>query len=126
MRKYCFPLCVIFPLAMGSAQATVTGAFNSGTDNNGALLIYTGGPGTLDTHYTLTGPSGTPAVVVNPNTYPAGNGTWMPGAASLVSLWIGPLADFNPNGSYPFIGSFQYRLVLNAAAGDSVSGRWAS
>ena len=128
MKKPIVLFWTLLLLLISTAHATVTGAFNTGVDNSGALLPYTASPGTLDPHYVLAigSPSGTPAVVINPSTFPAGNGTWLTDASSPASQWIGPLADFDSNGFYAFSGVFDYLLTVNAASTDTLSGRWAS
>ena len=113
---------VLLLLLVPTAHATVIGLFNTGVDNVGGLL----GSGVADPHYTLTGPSNTPAVVVNPTTYPAGNGTWLTDASSPASQWIGPIENFDPSGFYPVMGIFNYVLAVTAAGGETVTGRWAS
>lgn len=125
MKKPLALLWALLLLLAPTAHAIVIGAFNTGVNDTGALLPYTVA-GTPDAHYVLTGPSGTPDVVVNPATFPAGNGTWLTDASSPASQWIGPLADFDSSGSYGFSGLFHYVLGVTAATGDTLSGRWAS
>jgi len=64
------------------------------------------------------------AQVVNPATYPAGNGTWLKDSSSPASQWIGPIQNFDPSGSYGFSGLFDYSLNVMALGGETVSGRW--
>ena len=118
-----------------TANAAVVGLFNTGVNLNGVgLLTY---PNT-DSHYGLTIPStccapdGTPTspVVVNSGVgiYPANNGTWVSDASSLASQWVGPVPNFNSNGSAPsnLNGLFTYSLAVTAGGGETVTGRWTS
>lgn len=133
MNKIFVVLGVASLLLVSTARAAVIGAYNTGLDNAGALLLYAPAPGTPDPHYTLTGPPGiNPTaidVLVNPSpsVFPAGSppGPWL--APNGISQWIGPLADFDQSGAYPFLGGvYDYVLSVTANAGDTLKGRWAS
>ena len=124
MKKTLARIGVMATIFVPSAHAIVTGAYSTGTNDSGGLLSYSAGAGTKDTHYALTWLSGVGAVVVNPNSYPAGNGVWLPDSTSTASQWIGPVAD-----QYGFeaMGEYIYRLSVNvSAAADVLTGRWAS
>jgi hypothetical protein len=122
--KKLFLILGILAASALSTNAAVVGLFNTGVNGSGGLLTFPN----MDPHYVLTGPAGccTGARVVNPATYPAGNGTWVTDASSPASQWIGPVDNFDPSGAYGFSGLFNYDLAITAAGGETITGRWSA
>lgn len=120
-------------LLVPTAQATVFGAYNTGTNNSGGLLSS----GAADPHYVLTAPllsTSTGAVVVNTATYPAAgtspptppNCTWLCDSSSLVSQWIGPYENMGFGDANLLPGFYHYNLTLTGLSTGTISGRYAS
>jgi hypothetical protein len=113
-------------LASAAAIADTIPLYNTGVDNNGALLSA----GTLDPHYTLVGasPVGPSAFVVIPGQFPIIPGLWFADGPS--SMWIGPFANENafPPPGYP--GVFDYRTTFNLTGFNlstvTISGGWST
>lgn len=106
-------ICVaLFLITPNVSAETIPGLFPTGVDDFGSIL----GTGTLDAHYTLSGPAG-PAIARSTDV------AWLSPPAG--SKWIGPSNGNNdPAGTYSYSISFDLTgLDLTTAV---IMGRWTS
>ncbi len=119
MKKLSISMAVGFATFLLTAQPAsaliIPNLFNTGVDDSGNVLTV----GSLDTHYTLSGPSATQATVITRN------GSWAVEPAG--SAWIGQPGG---NGNIPVPGLYSYTLMFDLSGLDhttaSISGNWAA
>lgn len=96
--------------ALHSTAASIPGLFNTGVDNNRALLASSA----IDPHYRLVqradgAASGSNAFVVIDTLFPiVGTGPWMPSGPN--SKWIGPMANQSSGSA---AGDYKYRTTFD-------------
>src|SRR5580765_878915 len=120
-------LCFLAVLALPVRAATIPGLYNTGVDNNRALLAN----GVVDPHYRLVQSAdasvpGPNALVITDTLFPTvGTGPWL--ASGPNSKWIGPMAN-QSTGNLP--GDYKYRITFDLSGLEPstavITGRWTS
>ena len=117
-RKAILAALTLMYLHAAMAALTIPGLYNTGVNDNGAVLPV----GSTDSHYGLTGPLTTPYVLPH-------NSAWVTAPAG--SAWIGPNSTSNPSHGDPAgYYSYQLKLTLDLTGFDlstlQIGGYWAS
>jgi hypothetical protein len=119
----CSVIAIPMSVPMWPASANPIVIFDTGVDNNGAVLPA----GSVDPHYTLVSTPNGPgsAYVVDQGSPIQPNGPWIHDGKK--SAWIAPAAD---QGNYGVTGQFDYRMTFSLKGLDRrtavLKGKWST